>query len=88
MTEEEEDREMRAYLEKWTEGYMVDGVDIDLKEGSEVQTLAGEQSKLTFVAHNEGGEQDWQKVRVHPGGATILAVKEVRNYDLQKCLYT
>ena len=88
MTEEEEDREMRAYLEKWTEGYMVDGVDIDLKEGSEVQTLAGEQSKLTFVAHNKGGEQDWQKVRVQPGGATILAVKEVRTYALQKCLYT
>lgn len=68
---------MRAYLEKWTKAYMVDGVDFKLEDGIEVQSLAGQDSRVAFTAAPEGGEQDWQQVLVQPGNARIVAAKEV-----------
>lgn len=76
-SEEEEDKEMLAYLEKWTQAYMVDGPDVKVEEGMELNTLAGGDSKIAFTAGSEGGEQDWQKVLVQPGNARIVAAKEV-----------
>lgn len=76
-SEEEEDKEMLAYLEKWTQAYMVDGADVKVEEGMELDTLAGGDSKIAFTAGSEGGEQDWQKVLVQPGNARIVAAKEV-----------
>ncbi|KAK9900671.1 hypothetical protein P389DRAFT_192924 [Cystobasidium minutum MCA 4210] len=79
LSEEEEDKEMRAYLEKWTKAYMVDGVDFKLEDGIEVQSLAGQDSRVAFTAAPEGGEQDWQQVLVQPGNARIVAAKEARD---------
>lgn len=77
MTEEEEDREMRAYLEKWTKRYIVDGGNVQLKDGDGVPSLAGRDEKVAFAENPSGGEEDWQKVLVQPGGAKILAAREV-----------
>lgn len=79
-TEEEQDREMLAYLEMWTSSYFVDGADVQLKDGNQVPSLAGEHRKLGFTEGAPGGDMDWQKVVVQPGEAKIVAAREVRDY--------
>lgn len=69
---------MLAYLEKWTEAYMVDGSDFELEAGTSVTTLAGQEHKLTFAAGSEGGQEQWQNILVQPGDAKIIIAKEVR----------
>lgn len=79
MTEEEEDRQMLAYLEKWTKRYFVDGSDIQLKPGNAVPSLAGEDEKIAFTEDDSNGGMDWQRVLVQPGAAKIVAAREVRS---------
>lgn len=87
MTEEEQDREMLAYLEKWTEGYIVGGADFVLEDGTELPTLAGGESRLAFEVSDGDGEHDWQRVTIQPGGARILAAREVSlRLEVQICV--
>lgn len=79
LSEEEEDAKMRAYLEKWTSAYMVDGDDVELTPGTTVTTLAGDDARLAFaVREDAGGSASWEKVVVQPGEARIISMKEVR----------
>jgi hypothetical protein len=77
LSEEDEDKAMLAYLEEWMQSHIVDGADFDLKAGTNLDTLAGEEHTLAFEDRTDAGQEDWEKVIIQPGGAVILEVKEV-----------
>ena len=51
---------------------------MSFEEGREYETLAGGESKISFVMREgDTGAQDWEKVLVMPGMAKIVERKEV-----------
>jgi hypothetical protein len=77
LSEEDEDKAMLAYLEEWMQSHIVDGADFDLKVGTNLDTLAGDEHTLALEDRTDAGQEDWEKVIIQPGGAVILEVKEV-----------
>lgn len=80
MTEDDE-KERARYLEDWIKSHLVAGMNVELAEGKEYETLAStaEDNKISFKAVEGANEEaaDWEKVTVQPGDARILAKKEV-----------
>ena len=63
------------------QSHIVDGSDLKLHDGLEVETLAGEDRKISFVSkdgQSQDGDQEWKTVLLQPGNVKILAKKEVR----------
>lgn len=84
ITEDDEKRNAE-YLQDWTRMHMVAGTDVELAEGQEYESLAGDARKIGFKALDKAdGEQDWEKVDVTPGDARIVAKKVVRPFPVSE----
>merc|ERR1712093_176752 len=82
---EDQEKDTAAYLEKWIKAHMVAGTDVTFDDDASVETLAGDEAKLTFVkleiaaraeSDDNAETEAWRKVLVMPGNARILSRKE------------
>jgi len=87
ITTEDDEKRNAEYLQDWTRMHMVAGTDVELAEGKEYESLAGDARKIGFKSLSKAdGEQDWRTVAVTPGDARIVAKKVVRPLVLDRGL--
>ena len=85
ITTEDDEKRNADYLQDWTRMHMIAGTDIELAEGKEYESLAGDARKIGFKVLKQGdGKEDWETVAVTPGDARIVAKKVVRSLPLSE----
>lgn len=82
-----EEKERAVYLEHWVKSHMISGTEVGLEPGTEYETLAGGEHKISFAQSlYSDGNVDWQSVLVQPGNARIVGKKEVCVHILSRVL--